>query len=171
LRQAGLVTFPPPDLSWCRGNIARFGLDGELALLVPGSSAHRPAKRWPAAQYNLLAQALRGHRLTPVVLGTAEEKDLAQSIPAGIDLTGQTTPGDIADLARSARFAVGNDTGPMHLIATAGCPSVVLFSRDSDPALCAPRGASVTVVRRPDLATLAVTAVLDALPAAKRVPA
>jgi ADP-heptose:LPS heptosyltransferase len=56
---------------------------------------------------------------------------------------------------------VGNDTGPMHLIAAAGAPSVCLFSADSDPALCAPRGA-VTVLREPNLADLAVAAVLDA---------
>jgi hypothetical protein len=40
---------------------------------------------------------------------------------------------------------------------------VVLFSRDSDPALCAPRGPDVTVLRRPDLASLAPGAVLPLL--------
>ncbi|MBN8903381.1 MAG: hypothetical protein J0H57_20345, partial [Rhodospirillales bacterium] len=69
-----------------------------------------------------------------------------------------------ADLARAARVAVGNDTGPMHLIGTAGCPSLVLFSDESDPALCAPRGPSVAVLRRPDLAGLEVETVLAALP-------
>jgi ADP-heptose:LPS heptosyltransferase len=61
--------------------------------------------------------------------------------------------------------AVGNDTGPMHLIAAAGCSSVVLFSADSDPALCAPRG-KVAVLRRPDLAQLTVDEVAAALPLA-----
>ena len=44
----------------------------------------------------------------------------------------------------------------MHLAATAGCPSVVLFSHASDPALTAPRGTKVIVVRRHDLAELSV---------------
>ncbi len=79
--------------------------------------------------------------------------------PAGArDLTGQTSFGDLADLARAAVMAIGNDTGPMHLLATAGCPSLVLFSGDSDPARCAPRGPPgapcVRVLRRDDLATL-----------------
>ena len=47
-------------------------------------------------------------------------------------------------------------------IAAAGCPSVVLFSRDSDPALCAPRGPCVSVLRRPDLGRLDVATVLHA---------
>ncbi len=170
LRQAGVTEVARLDLSWCHGDTARFGLQGDLVLLVPGSSPHRPGKRWPPAHYNALAEALRAQGATPVVLGSASERGLAQQIPAGFDLTGRTAPGDIADLARSARAAVGNDTGPMHLIAAAGCPSVVLFSNQSDPSLCAPRGPSVTVLRRPDLASLDLPTVLAALPV-RRVPA
>jgi ADP-heptose:LPS heptosyltransferase len=165
LRQAGINDFAPPDLSWCRGDIGRFGLPREFAVLVPGSAPHRPVKRWPAARYQALAEALRARGLTPVVVGSAAETSLARNIPAAIDLTGQTTFGDLADLGRAARIAIGNDTGPMHLLATAGCPSVVLFSRDSDPALCAPRGPDLRIVRRPDLASLDVGTVLNELPA------
>jgi len=107
---------------------------------------------------------LRARGLTPVVVGSAAEGAIARGIPAAIDLTGQTSFGDLADLGRAARFAVGNDTGPMHLLATAGCPSLVLFSHDSDPALCAPRGPDARVLRRPDLASLEVAAVLAGLP-------
>ena len=58
---------------------------------------------------------------------------------------------------------ISADTGPMHLIAAAGCRSIVLFSHDSDPERCAPRGRSVTVLRRPDLADLPVEAVVGEL--------
>jgi ADP-heptose:LPS heptosyltransferase len=164
LRQAGIVTVPSADLSWCRGDIGRFGLPPDFVVLVPGSAPHRPEKRWPAARYQALALALRAQGLTPVVVGTAAEAGIARSIPAACDLTGQTTFGDLADLSRSARFAIGNDTGPMHLLAATGCPAVVLFSHASDPALCAPRGPDVRVLRRPDLALLEVEAVLAELP-------
>jgi hypothetical protein len=40
---------------------------------------------------------------------------------------------------------------------------VVLFSADSDPALCAPRGPLVTVLRREPLAALETGEVLAAL--------
>ncbi len=165
LRQAGIEAIPDPDLSWCHGDIARFGLPDGIVLLVPGSSDHRPLKRWPVPAYATLAEALRARGLTPVVIGTAGEKPLAQGIPAAVDLTGQTSPGDLCDLARAARFAIGNDTGPIHLTATVGCPTIVLFSHDSDPALCAPRGAAVTVLRRPSLADLTLAEVLAVLPA------
>ena len=154
----------------CRGAEAispEFALPQSLALLVPGSSPHRPAKRWPIAHYRELAATLAARGITPVIIGTAPERALAQSIqqevPGTIDLIGRTDFADLTSLARVANVAIGNDTGPMHLLATAGCASFVLFSRDSDPALCAPRGPRVRVLRRPDLATLDVGAVLQAL--------
>ena len=164
LRQAGIEDVPPPDLSWCRGDIARFGLPPRFALLAPGSSPHRLAKRWPVAHYGGLAQMLHAQRVLPVVIGSAAERPLAVAIKGAMDLTGQTEFGDLADLGRAACIAIGNDTGPMHMIAAVGCPSVVLFSRDSNPDLCAPRGRSVTILRRPDLADLPVEDVAAALP-------
>ena len=165
LRQAGITEFPPADLSWCTDDIARFGLPAEFALLVPGSSPKRLAKRWPAARYQVLAENLLARGIVPVLLGSSAEKPLAAEIPAARDLIGQTSFGDLADLARAARFAVGNDTGPMHLIATAGCPSITLFSNDSNPLQCAPSGRWTRVLRRPDLADLLVEDVLQSLPA------
>lgn len=165
LRQAGIASVPPPDVSWCAGDLAGFGLPDGIALLVPGSSAHRLTKRWPVGRYGALARDLAREGLTPVVLGSAAEAPLAVEIArhAGvIDLTAATDFGQIASLARVARIAVGNDTGPMHLIAAACCPSVVLFSSASDPALCAPRGRRVAILRRPSLEALEVTSVRDA---------
>jgi ADP-heptose:LPS heptosyltransferase len=166
LRDAGIAAVPPPDLGWCAGDTSRFGLPERIALLVPGSSAHRPAKRWPAARYGALARALAEAGIAPVVLGSAAEAPLAADIARAtpvLDLTGRTGFGDIASLARAARVAVGNDTGPMHLIAGAGCPSVVLFSRESDPALCAPRGPRVRILRRPTLDALDLAPVRAAM--------
>ncbi|HEY0184934.1 MAG TPA: glycosyltransferase family 9 protein [Rhodopila sp.] len=164
LRQAGITVFPPADLSWCRGDLARFSLPAHFALLVPGSSPDRLAKRWPAARYQALAERLAGRGISTIVVGSATERDLAAQIPAAIDLTGQTSFGDLADLARAARFAVGNDTGPMHLIATAGCAALTLFSNESNPAQCAPRGRWARILQRPDLADLTVEAVMENLP-------
>lgn len=171
LRQAGVTEFPLADLSWSRGDLARFALPHRIALLVPGSSAHRPVKRWPVAHYRGLAIALERRGLAPVVVGT--ERDLGAAIANGtgaIDLTGKTSFGDLADLGRVAEFAVGNDTGPMHLLTVAGCAGLVLFSRDSDPARCAPRGRDVRVLCRADLAELTLTEVLSALPVSAEAP-
>ena len=106
-----------------------------------------------------------------MVIGGPSEATLARIIadacPRAVDLTGRTAIADIAGLARHAALAVGNDTGPMHLAAAAGCPCVVLFSADSDPVRTAPRGPGggwPIVLREADLADLPVARVAASLP-------
>lgn len=166
LAMAGIDSVPPPDLAWANGDIGRFGLPHPFALLCPGGAAHRPAKRWPADGFAAIAQWLAARGIAPVLLGTAAERSEIEAIqatcPHAISLIGKTQFLDLLGLGRQAVVALGNDTGPMHLIATAGCPSVVLFSHDSDPTLCAPRG-RVAVLRHPTLAELPVTEVEAAI--------
>jgi ADP-heptose:LPS heptosyltransferase len=167
LEVAGIAFTPPPDLGWVRADVRRFGAGANYALFVPGGSPHRPAKRWPVEAFAKLARLLAADGIRPVLIGGAAEDAITGAIaahcPEALDLAGMTALDDIVGLARQARAAVGNDTGPMHLIAASGCPSLVLFSAASDPALCAPRGPRVEVLRRARLAELEVDAVSAAL--------
>ncbi len=164
---AGIDDAPATDLRWIDGDAAAFGLAPEFVLLAPGGSAKRPAKRWPEARYLALARALSDQQRGVALIGAADEADrnaaIARACPAAVDLTGKTSLFDIARLARAAAGAVGNDSGPMHLIAAAGCPSLVLYSAASDPALCAQRGDAVTILRRENLADLGVDEVEAAI--------
>jgi ADP-heptose:LPS heptosyltransferase len=171
---AGIPSVPPPDLSWIRADTSRFGLPDRYVLLVPGGAAHRHDKRWPVERYTALAQTLAARSIVPVLLGTQDDAAAIKAISTACrqarSLLGQTDLFDIAALARGAAGAVGNDSGPMHLIAAAGCPAVALFSAASDPALCGQRG-RVATLRRDNLADLALEPVLAALgsgPAALR---
>lgn len=157
-------TAPPPDLSFMVDKAADTTLP--YALLVPGGSAHRLDKRWPTGRFAQLAKELREKGLEIYVIGGPQESPLAAEIAAVAghihDLTGKTDFADIARLGAGATLAVGNDTGPLHLIAAAGAPTVALFSDASDPALCAPRG-KVRVLHSKSLADLPVSAVMDAV--------
>lgn len=170
LRLAGIAAVPDADLSFLSGDAARFGLPARFCLLVPGGSPDRPAKRWPADRYADLARILCGRGVTPVVLGGPDERALGAEIAgaAGVNLAGRTSLGDVAALARLAAGAVGNDTGPMHVVAGVGCPCLVLFSAASDPALCAPRSPPgvrpAIVLERDDLAALTAGEVAAAMP-------
>ncbi len=136
--------------------------------MAPGGSAHRPEKRWPIGDFAALAVRAARHRVTPVVIGGAAEQSLgaviAERCAPARDLTGRTSFGEIVSLGRRALHAVGNDTGPMHLIVAAGCPATVLYSAASDPTLTAPRGARVSILRRTALAELSVEEVAATLP-------
>ena len=174
LQQAGIwpdaptapMSAPPPDVSWLIGGAAAVPPARPLALLIPGSAATRPLKRWPADRYGALAAVLVERGFDAAIIGAEPERSLAetirQSAPAARDLTGKTDFAAIARLAASAAIVVGNDTGPTHLAAAAGAPTVALFSSDSSPALSAPRGA-VTILQRATLADLPVAEVLAAV--------
>ena len=101
-----------------------------------------------------------------MLIGTKAEAEaldsIAARVPAAINLCGKTSIAQLATLARNATLAVGNDTGPMHIIAASNCPSTVLFSHASDPKRSAPVGDTVTILRERDLSHLSVDRVLMA---------
>ncbi|MCH8236737.1 MAG: glycosyltransferase family 9 protein [Proteobacteria bacterium] len=167
LSMAGIAEVPAPDLSWAEADISRFAVSERFALLAPGGALHRPGKRWPAANYGQLAKTLMDQGLLPVLVGSAAEAPIMAEIKAqceeALDLSGQTGLLDLAALARGAVAAVGNDTGPMHLFSATGCRTVVLYSEDSDPALCGQRGSAVTIIRKPELSALSISEVVDGL--------
>lgn len=166
LLMAGIYPTPPPALPPLHRSLPE-GLDNrEFVLLVPGSSPQHPAKRWPAARFAILARALDEKGYLPVVVGSLHERPLAEAIdeacPEALDLVGRTDIATLAALAARAALTVGNDTGVCHLAAAAGCPLIVLFSRESDPARVAPRGPVVRILGAPDLNDLAAETVIAA---------
>lgn len=167
LAVAGIANVPQPDLAWATVDISHFGLGERFALLVPGGAAHRPAKRWPPERFGDLARALADKGIEPVLLGSAAEAGIMAAVGAAAagcrDLGGQTSLLDLAALGRGAVLSVGNDTGPMHLIAAVDCRSVVLYSDESDPALCAQRGSAVSILERRQLTDLSAGEVLKEL--------
>ncbi|MBV8682337.1 MAG: glycosyltransferase family 9 protein [Caulobacteraceae bacterium] len=156
----------PPDVGWLAARAAPVERTTRpLALLVPGASPRRPLKVWPAENFASLARTLLGEGFAVSVVGGPAETVVGQEIAAGApgarDLTGRTSLAELARLGEVAAVAVGNDTGPMHLLAAAGAPTVSLFSADSNPDLCAPRG-RVRVIRSAHLDDLEVSPVVDA---------
>ena len=161
---------PPPDLSWILGKAgpARPVAGGvkpkPFVMMVPGGAAQHKDKRWPIEYYTDLAAILRGQGLDIVVIGGPEESALARAIQRksqARDLTGRTDFAQIALLAARAALAVGNDTGPLSLLAAAGAPTLALFSKSSDPLHRGPRG-HVTVMRADNLKDLPVVEVARA---------
>ncbi|WP_293677035.1 glycosyltransferase family 9 protein [uncultured Phenylobacterium sp.] len=162
---------PPPDLSWVlKSAPAERPVPGSnkprpYVMFVPGGSAHRPEKRWPVERYSELARILYARGFDVVIIGGPAEAELAHAIqraaPRARDLTGRTDFARIALLGAKAALAVGNDTGPLHLAAAGGAPTIVLFSRASDPKLSAPRG-RVAILRAENLADLPVAQVAQA---------
>lgn len=167
LMRAGLPDFTPDPLDWMTGDMTRFNPPEKFVLIVPGCAPTRPEKRWPVAHYAQLCNRLYAQGLTPVLLGTQAEADVTNEIaaacPGARNLTGQTSFYDLAALARAAIGAIGNDTGPMHLIALTGCPTLMLFStaRGSNPTRHGPLGSHARVLSAAHLDSINITQVFD----------
>jgi ADP-heptose:LPS heptosyltransferase len=157
LARGGIADVPPPCVAFLDTDISDLGLPEAFALLVP--SAGKSDKRWPVARWTQLAAALRRRGFVPVVIGGADSPRIADAV----DLAGRTGFAALAAVARRARFAVGNDTGPMHLVAAAGCPVLTLFGPGSDPRRSAPGWPAGQWLRAETLAAIGVDEVLAAL--------
>lgn len=108
--------------------MAEHGLaPGRFVVMHAGASASRQDKCWPG--FGELALALAAAGLTTVWLGGSEDVARNRQLAAltGIDSTGRFRIPQLAALAASARFAVTNDSGPMHACAAAGVPVFALF--------------------------------------------
>ncbi len=167
---AGIEDVPLADLSFMaeRGDIKRFGLTERFALVIPGSSPNRAAlKRWPADRYGEVAGWLAARGITPVLVGGPDDRDAVEKIraacPGAVDLTGETSLFDVAALARAAVLAIGNDTGPIHVTALSGCPTLGLYGRALPPEKLVPKGPSVDVLIGDATADIETAAAIKAL--------
>ncbi|MEZ6192720.1 MAG: glycosyltransferase family 9 protein [Phycisphaerales bacterium] len=135
----------------------------------PGSGGEQ--KCWPADRYESLIEKLkdRGQPVRPL-LGEAEADRWPDDViqrwqkQHGAEVFGSLDQLHVALAAASAY--IGNDSGPTHLAAQMGLPTVALFG-PTPPSLWAPVGPSVTVLAPPAPAAmdwLSVDAVLDACP-------
>jgi ADP-heptose:LPS heptosyltransferase len=105
-------------------------------------------------RFRELAKQIRA----PVQWCAGPEEDLPEAVRIG-DLYG------LGCWLRQARLYIGNDSGISHLAAAVGTPAVTIFG-PTDPAVWAPQGAHVTVIRAPggdlqELSVQDVAAVVD----------
>jgi len=167
LRIAGIETVPEPDLSFMNECLKNFDLPKNYALIIPGSSAKMKIKRWPATSYAELSTVLAQRNITPILVGTNEDMDAINIImrmcPHALNLVGKTSIFQIASLGRSAQFCIGNDTGPMHIIAMTKCPTTAIFSTASFPEKAAPKGKHIKLLIREKLEDLSLDEVVSSI--------
>jgi ADP-heptose:LPS heptosyltransferase len=164
LKLAGIDNVMLDGLRWMKSDITRFQLPEKYMLMVAGSAPTRPDKRWPVESFCAVAKFFITRGITPVILGTSAESEAImdlQNLPHTLNLVGKTELFDLADLARGAVMAIGNDTGPMHIAAVTGCKVIVLYNtRESTVAQNGPQGPHVRTLEAKDLKIITVDQVL-----------
>ena len=133
-------------------------LQGKYAVLHPFASSSD--KCWPADRFCELARYLNLWNITPVFLaGPGRRRNAILSASAS---SASRWKAPRPCFSRAA-FFVGNDSGPAHIAAAFGVPSVVLFG-PSKPAIWGPwRTESEIIVAPEGLPSVSVSRVVAAL--------
>jgi heptosyltransferase-3 len=118
-------------------------------------------KIWPAAKFVELAGRLKANlSLDPVFIAGPDE-DLS-AFQAYRSLAGSSVE-DVKRLLAGAALFIGNDSGPAHMAAAFGIPSVVLFG-SSDPDIWRPwKTESIVLTDTAGIQGIRVSAVLEAI--------
>lgn len=140
------------DHTWVRETLAEAGVapDQPFVAIHPGFHGVRRGKDldsagkrgWPVEHWSELARQLNASGLAVAVSsGTRAEGRIAQRIRADAGPGNACVPGpsigQLAALIESATAFIGLDSGPMHVAAAVGTPTVALFG-PSRPQLTGP---------------------------------
>lgn len=110
--------------------------DQPIFVIHPGSGTW--AKQWDESAWATVADTLTDQLgAAAVFTGGDSERQLAQAISAQMKypaciIAGETELGQLATLLKRAQVVLGPDSGPMHLAAAVGTPTVALFG-PADP--------------------------------------
>ena len=123
-----------------------------VVALCPGSINSR-AKRWPAEDYASLADRLIDSRHQVLLIGSADEADVTREVTKRmrndpVVLTGKTSLEQITAVLSLVDLVVTNDTGPAHLAAALGRPTLVIFG-PTNPLTTRPFAPEAEVLRHP----------------------
>ena len=150
------VTLPAPQLmvddAKRVATLDSLGLGGtpRAVALCPGAE-YGPAKRWPPSYFAELARALTQDGDAVWLIGSAKDASIADDIVrlsggVCVNLCGTTTLDQAIDLLASARLAITNDSGLMHVAAAVGTPLVAIYG-SSTPEHTPPMSPTAQIVK------------------------
>ncbi|MCX5754285.1 MAG: glycosyltransferase family 9 protein [Candidatus Krumholzibacteria bacterium] len=145
------------DREFAGREAGKLGLTGRPVIGInPGTN--RPTERWPAGKFAELGALLAGRLDARIcVFWGPGEKPLADAIAERIgDAAVVAPPTSLKQLGamfERCSLVVSNDTGPMHIAAALGVPTVGIFG-PVNPLLQGPCGENARYVRRDELSCL-----------------
>ncbi|MGC6411192.1 MAG: glycosyltransferase family 9 protein [Candidatus Puniceispirillaceae bacterium] len=153
------------SIDWLAHSSQRQPPSEQYCVLIPGCSAAKPSKRWPASHFIALGHLAMQAGITPLLVGTNIDAeaigDVHQGLPEAVNLLAETSLADLAALAASSQFVVGNDTGPTFLAARSGQPTIMVMGKDTDPSMSAPLGAKAGYLRAEAISDITAQQIFD----------
>lgn len=164
---------PSFDEEWedVRRRLTAEGLDVSRPWLIIHPWTSNVRKQWPPERYRALIAQIRSRMSHAVVLvgGAEAQADAASVIPAGVpmaNLIGRLSLVQLAACLKHARMLISSDSGPVHLAAAMGTPTLVLFGTSdvaTGPRRWGPWGEGHVVICKPTMDAITVEDVVAAL--------
>ena len=128
------------------------GEENSIVAICPGSINSR-AKRWPAEAYAALADRLIESQRQVLLIGSREEVEVSKEVMSRmrqrpVVLTGKTSLDEITAVLATVDLIVTNDTGPAHIGAALGRPTIVIFG-PTNPLTTRPFSPEAEILRHP----------------------
>jgi heptosyltransferase-2 len=138
LEGVGVAVSGPPDVSlrcpepWREEARTLLDVEGPWIGVNPGAF-YGTAKRWAPERFAAAADIVaRRTGAAVAIVGSAAERPLAEGIASALEararvLCGETTLAALVGVLSRLKLLLTNDSGPMHLAAALGVPTVAVF--------------------------------------------
>jgi ADP-heptose:LPS heptosyltransferase/GT2 family glycosyltransferase len=126
----------------------------KLVCVHPGVGS--PIRQWPAGHFaELIDLLVAAHHVDIVLIGSPDEADIAAEViakvlqPAAVrSVVGEVPLAELPHLLAKAALFIGNNSGPHHLAAALGVPTVGIHSGTVDAREWGPVGPRAVAIRR-----------------------
>lgn len=151
--QTATFSVTTADEKWASDFLGSHKVDKRYPLVAIHPGSPIPLKRWHPERYAELADWLIARKGTQILfLGVKDEVPIVTEIQrrmqgTSINIAGETTLTQLASILHTCNVFIGNDSGPMHLAAAVGTPTIGLYG-PGDPTRFAPIGATCQTIRR-----------------------
>ena len=144
------------DKKWASDFLTTYQMNRERPLVAIHPGSPIPLKRWAPERYAELADWLIAQKRANILfVGVNEEIPIITEIQGRMraessNIAGKTTLTQLASILHISNMFIGNDSGPMHLAAAVGTPTIGLYG-PSDPTRFGPVGPKCQIIRqKPD---------------------
>jgi len=127
---------------------------GELLVGINPGAQYGVAKKWHPERFGEVADKLiKSHGAKVILFGSTADVPSAGSVEASmkgdvINMAGKTSIRELMAIIKRLGLFITNDTGPMHISAALGVPTLAVFG-STDPVATGPVGGVSRVVRSP----------------------
>lgn len=139
------------EKKWAEDFLQGKGIGDNIVVGIAPGASYGPAKRWMADRFAEVTRKLVNDYGAKIILfGGKDDRNICNDVlngMQGVNLAGEIDLRKSIALLSRCNLFITNDSGPMHIAASLGVPTVAIFG-STDPKLTGPLGDNARVVQK-----------------------